>query len=183
MAETLYDIPVKRIDGTPTRLDAFRGKVLLVVNVASKCGLTPQYTGLEKLYQDKRAQGLEVLGFPANNFAGQEPGSDAEIASFCSTTFDVTFPLFSKISVKGVDQHPLYRNLVAAKPELKDAQIFRDKLKGYGIDPGQPGEVLWNFEKFLVDRRGVVVERFSPDIAADDPRITSAIDRELAKPA
>jgi glutathione peroxidase len=181
MAETLYDIPVKRIDGTSTRLDAFRGKVLLVVNVASKCGLTPQYTGLEKLYQDKRAQGLEVLGFPANNFAGQEPGSDPEIATFCSTTYDVTFPLFSKISVKGADQHPLYRNLVAAKPELKDAQVFRDKLKGYGIDPGQPGEVLWNFEKFLVDRHGVVVERFAPDIPADDSRITAAIDRELAK--
>src|SRR5215468_3365104 len=128
MAESLYDIPVKRIDGSPTKLDAFRGKVLLVVNVASKCGLTPQYTGLEKLYQDKRAQGLEVLGFPANNFAGQEPGSDSEIASFCSTSYDVTFPLFSKISVKGADQHALYRNLIAAKPQQKDAEGFREKL-------------------------------------------------------
>jgi glutathione peroxidase len=182
MAENLYDIPVKRIDGTPTRLDAFRGKVLLVVNVASKCGLTPQYAGLEKLYQSKHGEGLEILGFPANNFGGQEPGSDPEIASFCSTNFDVTFPLFSKISVKGADQHPLYGSLTRAKPQQVDADSFRERLKGYGIDTGTPGEVLWNFEKFLIDRHGAVVERFSPDMAADDPRITTAIDRELAKP-
>jgi len=183
MSESLYDIPVKRIDGTPTKLDAFRGKVLLIVNVASKCGLTPQYTGLEKLYQEKRAKGLEVLGFPANNFAGQEPGSDGEIASFCSTQYEVTFPLFSKISVKGTDQHPLYRNLTHAQPQQQDDEGFRQKLKGYGIEPGQPGEVLWNFEKFLISRHGEVVERFSPDMPAEDPRITAAIDRELAKPA
>ena len=183
MGESLYDIPVKRIDGTAAKLDAYRGKVLLVVNVASKCGLTPQYTGLEKLYQAKHAQGLEVLGFPANNFGAQEPGTDAEISTFCSTTYDVSFPMFSKISVKGADQHPLYQNLTTARPQLKDAETFRERLKGYGIQPGQPGEVLWNFEKFLVDRRGTVVERFSPDIPADDPRVTAAIDRELAKPA
>ena len=182
MAESVYDIPVKRIDGTPTKLDAYRGKVLLVVNVASQCGLTPQYTGLEKLYKSKHAQGLEVLGFPANNFGAQEPGTDAQIASFCSTSYDVSFPMFSKISVKGADQHALYRNLTSAHPRQKDAETFREKLKGYGMDPGQPGEVLWNFEKFLIDRRGTVVERFSPDIPADDPRITTAVDRELAKP-
>jgi glutathione peroxidase len=183
MAESLYDIPVNRIDGTPAKLAAFRGKVLLVVNVASKCGLTPQYTGLEQLYQAKHAQGLEILGFPANNFGAQEPGSDADIATFCSTSYDVTFPMFSKISVKGADQHPLYQNLTNAVPELKDAETFRQRLKGYGIEPGQPGEVLWNFEKFLIDRHGTVVERFSPDIPPDDARVTSAIDRELAKPA
>jgi glutathione peroxidase len=183
MGETLYDIPVKRIDGTPTKLDAYRGKVLLVVNVASKCGLTPQYTGLEELYQAKHAQGLEVLGFPANNFAGQEPGTDTEIASFCSTNYEVTFPLFSKISVKGADQHALYRKLTGAHPELNGADGFREKLKGYGIEPGAPGEVLWNFEKFLVSRDGTVVERFSPDMTAEDPRLVSAIDRELKKPA
>jgi glutathione peroxidase len=183
MAESIYDIPVKRIDGTPTKLDGYRGKVLLVVNVASKCGLTPQYTGLEKLYQEKHGKGLEILGFPANNFGAQEPGTDAEIASSCSTSYDVTFPLFSKISVKGADQHPLYRTLVDAKPQQKDADEFREKLKGYGMDTGKAGEVLWNFEKFLIDRNGTVVERFSPDIPADDGRLTSAIDRELAKPA
>jgi glutathione peroxidase len=180
MAESLYDIPVKRIDGAPAKLDAFRGKVLLVVNVASKCGLTPQYTGLEKLYQDKRGKGLEILGFPANNFGAQEPGTDTEIASFCSTSYEVTFPLFSKISVKGADQHPLYRNLTSARPQQLDDAGFRERLKGYG-HTSAPGEVLWNFEKFLIDRKGAVVERFSPDIAADDPRLTAAIDRELAK--
>ena len=181
MTEALYEIPLKRIDGTATRLDAFRGKVLLIVNVASKCGLTPQYTGLETLYEAKRRQGLEILGFPANDFAGQEPGTDAEIASFCSTSYDVQFPLFSKIAVKGGDQHPLYRTLTAAKPQAVGEGVMREKLKGYGIDTGKPGEVLWNFEKFLVDRKGAIVERFSPDIAPDDARLVSAIDREMAR--
>src|SRR5215469_11460808 len=113
MAETLYEIPLKRIDGTPVKLDAFRGKVLLLVNVASKCGLTPQYTGLEQLYQAKHGQGLEILGFPANDFGAQEPGSDAEIATFCSTNYDVTFPMFSKITVTGAGKHPLYNNLIS----------------------------------------------------------------------
>ena len=108
MSQTLYDIPVTSIDGKPLTLGDFRGKVLLVVNVASKCGLTPQYGALEKLYERERAQGLEVLGFPANDFGAQEPGTDAEIQQFCSTTYDVSFPMFSKISVVGADQHPLY---------------------------------------------------------------------------
>jgi glutathione peroxidase len=183
MAEKLYDIPLKRIDGTPTRLDAFRGKVLLVVNVASKCGLTPQYAGLEKLYQAKRAQGLEILGFPANDFGAQEPGTDAEIATFCSTSYEVSFPMFSKITVTGAGKHALYNNLISAQPQQLGAEVFREKLKGYGIDGGKNGEVLWNFEKFLIDRHGTVVERFSPDMTPDDPRLTAAIDRELAKPS
>ena len=181
MAESLFEIPLKRIDGTPVKLDAFRGKVLLLVNVASKCGLTPQYTGLEKLYQDKPGQGLEILGFPANDFGAQEPGSDTEIATFCSTNYDVTFPMFSKITVTGAGKHPLYNNHISAKPPQLGAAAFREKLKGYGIDGGKGGEVLWNFEKFLVGRNGTVVERFSPDMAPDDPRLLSAIDRELAK--
>jgi glutathione peroxidase len=181
MAESLYDIPVKRIDGTSTKLDAFRGKVLLVVNVASKCGLTPQYKGLDQLYEAKRKHGFEVLGFPANDFAGQEPGTDAEIASFCSTNYDVHFPMFSKITVKGNGQHPLYRKLTAAKPQALDDEQMRKGLKGHGIDPGNPGDVLWNFEKFLIDRTGTVVERFSPSVAPDDARLLSAIDRELGK--
>lgn len=181
MSSSLQNIPLKQIDGQSTRLDAYKGKVLLVVNVASKCGLTPQYEGLEKLYEDKRAQGLEVLGFPANNFMGQEPGSDAEIAEFCSMNFDVKFPLFSKISVVGADQHPLYAELTKAKPEATGEGPMREKLKGFGMEPNPPGEVLWNFEKFLIGRDGQVAERFSPDVAPGDPRLLAAVDRELSK--
>jgi glutathione peroxidase len=172
---------LKQIDGTAASLGNYGGKVLLVVNVASKCGLTPQYKGLESLYQDKRALGLEVLGFPANNFKGQEPGSDAEISNFCSINYDVHFPLFSKISVLGEDQHPLYAHLTAAQPAAIGDGPFRERLKGYGVNPDNPVDVLWNFEKFLLSRKGEVVARFAPDIAADDPRLVSAIDAELAK--
>ncbi|KAF7598043.1 MAG: glutathione peroxidase [Candidatus Dactylopiibacterium carminicum] len=177
----LYDIPLQRIDGTPTTLAAFRGKVLLVVNVASKCGLTPQYAGLEKLYEDKRAQGLEVLGFPANNFKAQEPGTEAEIAEFCKLTYDVQFPLFAKLSVLGADQHPLYAALTAAQPQSTGDGPFRERLESHGIKAASPVDVLWNFEKFLLDRSGRVVARFSPDTAADDPRLLQAIDTELAR--
>jgi glutathione peroxidase len=177
----LYGIPVNRIDGKPASLGDYRGKVLLVVNVASKCGLTPQYEGLEKLYQARQAQGLEVLGFPANNFKGQEPGTEEEILSFCTTTYDVHFPLFSKISVKGADRHPLYDALTSAQPSATGEGPFREKLKGYGIDGGELDEVLWNFEKFLVNRKGEVVARFSPDVTANDPRLLAAVDAELSR--
>ena len=180
MTTALQDIPVTRIDGSPDSLRAHAGKVLLVVNVASKCGLTPQYAGLEKLYEDKRAQGLEVLGFPANNFGAQEPGTDAEISEFCSLTYDVKFPMFSKISVLGGDQHPLYADLVAAQPVAIGDGPFRDRLKGYGVSPSNPVDVLWNFEKFLINRDGQVVARFAPDITADDPRLVKAIEDALA---
>jgi glutathione peroxidase len=181
MSTSIYDIPVKTIEGAPSNLAQYRGKVLLVVNVASKCGLTPQYTGLESLYQDKHAAGLEVLGFPANNFKGQEPGSDEEIKSFCSTSYDVHFPLFSKISVTGEDKHPLYAALTGAQSSAIGDGPFRERLKGYGIESNDPVEVLWNFEKFLLNRKGDVVARFAPDVAADDPRLVAAIDAELAK--
>jgi len=177
----LSDIPLTRIDGTQDTLAAHQGKVLLVVNVASKCGLTPQYTGLEALYQDKRAQGLEVLGFPANNFMGQEPGTDDEISSFCSLNYDVKFPLYSKISVLGADQHPLYAGLTAAQPAATGDGPFREKLTGYGVNPERKEDVLWNFEKFLIGRNGEVAGRFAPDVTADDPRLVAAIDAELAK--
>ncbi len=183
MADALYDIPVNRIDGASTTLGDYSGKVLLIVNVASKCGLTPQYEGLETLYEAKRAEGLEVLGFPANNFAGQEPGTDADIAEFCSTKFDVQFPLFSKISVKGADEHPLYKALTAAKPTAQGDGPFREKLKGFGMQVEDGPDILWNFEKFLVGRDGQVAARFSPDTPADDPKLASAIDAELAKGA
>jgi len=181
MTASLYDIPLRRIDGSISRLADYRGNVLLVVNVASKCGLTPQYTGLETLYQDKRAKGLQVLGFPANNFKGQEPGSDSEIANFCSTNYDVHFPLYSKISVLGEDQHPLYTLLTAAQPAAIGDGPFRERLKTYGVHSKNPADVLWNFEKFLVSRKGEVVARFAPDVDADDPRLVSATDAELAK--
>jgi len=183
MANTLYDIPLKKIDGADTSLAAFKGKVLLLVNVASKCGLTPQYKGLETLYQDKREKGLEVLGFPANNFGGQEPGTEAEISDFCSLTYDVHFPLFSKISVLGEDKHPLYVQLTAAQPSAIGDGPFRERLAGYGRKAEHPADVLWNFEKFLISRSGEVVARFAPDTTADDPRLTAAIDTELAKAA
>lgn len=178
---TLYDIPLRQIDGTPTTLAPFRGEVLLIVNVASKCGLTPQYEGLEKLYQQKKAQGLQVLGFPANNFAGQEPGTDAEISGFCSLNYDVHFPLFSKLSVKGEDRHPLYAELTAAQPQAIGDGPLRERLAGMGIADGQPGDVLWNFEKFLVNREGRVVARFAPDRTAEDPALLAAIDEQLAR--
>ena len=183
MNQSLHDVPLRRIDGSAGRLADYRGRVLLVVNVASKCGLTPQYAGLESLYQRKHADGLEILGFPANNFKGQEPGSDGEIANFCSLNYDVHFQLFSKISVVGADQHPLYAGLTAAQPTATGDGPFRERLKGYGIAAENPADVLWNFEKFLLNRKGEVVARFAPDVAADDPRLVAAIDAELAKGA
>lgn len=180
MNDPITAIPLTRIDGEPDTLGNHAGKVLLIVNVASKCGLTPQYAGLESLYRAKAAQGLEVLGFPANNFNGQEPGTDQEIATFCETSFDVTFPLFSKISVKGEDIHPLYAGLTAARPDAVGEGPMRDRLKGYGIATGEPGEVVWNFEKFLVGRDGRVIDRFAPDIDATDPRLVESIDKALS---
>ncbi|MBP0599251.1 glutathione peroxidase [Herbaspirillum sp. LeCh32-8] len=177
----IQDIPVNRIDGSAAALSDYAGSVLLVVNVASKCGLTKQYEGLEKLYQEKHAEGLEVLGFPANNFKGQEPGSDAEISEFCSLTYDVHFPMFSKISVKGEDRHPLYAALTAAQPQATGDGPFRERLAGMGLVSGEPADVLWNFEKFLVDRKGQVVGRFAPDVTADDARLREAVETELAK--
>ncbi len=180
MTQKVYDIPVNTIDGAPATLGAYKGKVLLVVNVASKCGLTPQYEGLQKLYSEKHDQGLEVLGFPANNFRGQEPGTEAEIKEFCATKYDVTFPLFEKISVVGEDKHPLYQALTEAAPEAAGGDGFRTNLKGYGIDPNPLPEVLWNFEKFLIGRDGAVIGRFTPDTKADDPTLVSAVDAALA---
>jgi glutathione peroxidase len=181
MTGTIYDIPLKDIDGEPTTLGQYKGEVLLVVNVASKCGLTPQYEGLQKLYAEKHAAGLEVLGFPANDFKGQEPGTEAEIASFCSTKYDVEFPLFSKISVVGPTQHPLYKSLTAAQPKAEGGDTMRKNLVGYGITPNPEPEVLWNFEKFVIGRDGAVVGRFTPDVTADDPRLVAALDAALAK--
>lgn len=181
MAASVYNIPVKTIDGAETTLNQYQGKVLLIVNVASKCGLTPQYEGLEQLYKNKKAEGLEILGFPANNFLAQEPGSDEEIQQFCSLNYQVDFPLFSKISVAGEDKHPLYKTLTAAIPDRTGEGPWKKDLIDYGLTPNEPPEVLWNFEKFLVNKQGEIVARFAPDIKADDARIVDAVNAELAK--
>ena len=178
---SVYHIPVKTIQGKEVDLSQYQGKVLLVVNVASKCGLTPQYEGLEKLYEAQKENGLEILGFPANNFLAQEPGTDAEIQEFCSLTYDVKFPLFSKISVAGDDKHPLYQTLTQAIPERIGEGPWWKDLVDYGLTPNPKPEVLWNFEKFLVNKKGEVVARFAPDITADDARLVDAINAELAK--
>lgn len=180
MTDSLDTIALTTIDGQPATLGDWAGKVRLLVNVASKCGLTPQYEGLEKLYREKQDAGFEILGFPANDFMGQEPGSEAEIASFCSVNFDVTFPLFAKIAVTGDGIHPLYRALVAAQPAATGEGPMRGKLGGFGIAANPAPGVLWNFEKFLLGRDGRVVARFAPDVTADDPRLRAAIDAALA---
>lgn len=182
MSTAIQSIPLSTIQGAPASLGDYAGKVLLVVNVASKCGLTPQYEGLEKLYCDYRDQGLVVLGFPANDFAGQEPGSNDEIAQFCTTNFGVDFPMFSKIAVTGPETHPLYRELTeSGVPVAGDADGFREKLKGYGMTPNPAPGILWNFEKFVIGRDGTVAARFSPDTAPDDEALIAAIEKELAK--
>jgi glutathione peroxidase len=180
MAEQIYDIPLKSLDGKPTSLREHKGEVMLVVNVASKCGLTPQYEGLQKLYSERKGDGLVVLGFPANDFRGQEPGTNEEIADFCSTNYSIDFPMYEKITVTGPEKHPLYKALTQAQPAIEGDQAMRERLTGFGIDVGKAPELLWNFEKFVVDRKGDVVARFSPDVPADDPRLTKALDTALA---
>jgi len=181
MIQTMYDIPVRTLQGTPAALRDYAGKVLLVVNVASQCGLTPQYESLERLFQRERERGLVVLGFPCNQFGAQEPGTSDEIATFCSTNYGVTFPMFEKIDVNGPSRHELYRLLLEAQPaaQQKDT-VFREALVKFGVTPEPPDNVAWNFEKFLISRDGRVVGRFAPDITVDDPLLREAIERELA---
>lgn len=182
MAE-IYEIPVQRINGSGATLADYQGKVMLIVNVASKCGLTPQYEALEALYRQYKAQGLEVLGFPANNFLGQEPGTNEEIQEFCQLKYNIEFPMFAKISVLAEDQHPLYRYLTTAKPEAQGNgdDTLRNKLAEMGHAPKQPNDISWNFEKFLVDREGKVVARFAPNVTPTDAIVTQAIEAELKK--
>jgi len=159
----IYDFVMKDISGVDVPLRSFNGKVLLVVNVASKCGFTPQYAGLQSLYERYRERGFEILGFPANDFLWQEPGSDQEIKQFCSTTYSVNFPLFSKITVKGRNIHPLYRFLT-------------DKE----TNPSFSGKITWNFNKFLVDRNGRIVNRFDSKVEPLDERVLSAVEGAVA---
>jgi glutathione peroxidase len=180
MSTPLPDIALTRGDGTPDSLAAHRGNVLLVVNTASKCGLTPQYDGLEALRAKFGAQGFEVLGFPANDFGAQEPGSDAEIEEFCQVNYKVSFPLFKKDTVVGPGKQPLYAALTAAAPEKQgDTAAWRKLLSDHGMTPNQDPEVLWNFEKFLINRDGSVAARFSPNVAPDDAALVGAIEQAL----
>jgi glutathione peroxidase len=159
---TLYDIPVKTLSGEDSSLGALAGKTLLVVNVASKCGLTPQYAALEALHERLADRGFSVVGFPCNQFMGQEPGTAEEIEEFCSTTYGVTFPMFEKIEVNGEGRHPIYDELTV----LPDAD-------------GAAGDVQWNFEKFLLGPDGAVLARFRPRTVPDDPAVLAAIEKHL----
>ena len=175
-------IPLTRIDGASDSLAHHKGHVLLVVNVASKCGLTPQYEGLEKLYETYRDKGFEVLGFPANDFGAQEPGTHEEIMAFCSVNYGVSFPLFAKADVTGAGKQPLYAELTAAVPTKQgDVEGMKERFRGYGMTPNDDPEVLWNFEKFLIARDGTVAGRFAPGVEPGDPLLVQAIEAELAK--
>lgn len=158
---SIQDVALKDIDGKPTSLKQYDGEVVLLVNVASKCGLTPQYKGLEALQKKYKAQGFTVVGVPCNDFGAQEPGTNEEIQEFCSATYDVTFPLMDKIHVKGPEQHPLYAKLT-------------------GKEAAFPGEIEWNFGKFLINREGKVVKRFSPRTEPEAAEVVEAIEQEIA---
>jgi glutathione peroxidase len=162
---SLYDIPVTTIDGEPATLGEHAGEVMLVVNVASKCGFTPQYEGLQALYEKYNDKGFSVMGFPCNQFLFQEKGSEEQIAQFCSATYGVSFPMFAKLKVKGKEQHPLYAELTQAS----DAK-------------GKSGNVKWNFEKFLINRKGEIVGRFRSKTTPQDPEIVGAIESALNEP-
>jgi glutathione peroxidase len=181
-ARSLLDIPVNRIDGAPATLAEHQGKVLLIVNVASKCGFTPQYAGLEALYESLGDRGLVICGFPANDFASQEPGSNDDIRAFCVAAFGIKFPLYAKIAVTGEQRHPLYSALIESAPETTgNTAELRKHLVEFGILPTNPPEILWNFEKFLVGRDGKVVTRFASDVAPDDPWLREAIEEEIGR--
>lgn len=181
MEQTIYDFSVKKIDGTSVELQEFKDRVLLVVNVASKCGLTPKYEGLEKLHKEYQDKGLVVLGFPANEFLAQEPGTNTEIQEFCRMNYGVEFPLFEKIVVKGEGQHPLYKFLTTQKPEatVKPGGTLLDRLGSKGLLSGTTNDIKWNFEKFLINKKGQVVGRYSPELDPLDPLILEAIKKEL----
>lgn len=160
-SDEIFKHNVNLINGESVSLEQFKGDVLLIVNTASECGFTTQYEGLQKLYEEHSGNGFKILGFPANNFGGQEPGSDEEIAQFCEMNFGVTFPLFSKISVKGEDQHPLFAELT----ELEN--------------PDFTGEISWNFEKFLIDRNGNLLRRFKSNVSPDNDELRKAVSEAL----
>jgi glutathione peroxidase len=181
----LSNIEFKANGGKTTKLADYGGQVILIVNVASKCGLTPQYEGLEKMFEKYQDQGFTILGFPANEFAGQEPGSNAEIQAFCSMNFGVKFPVLEKVVVKGEGQHSLFKTLTTMRPQAtqKTDGTLQKRLAEKGLLTGQPEDIKWNFEKFLLNRRGEVVGRFAPDITPEDPVLIQAVETELANRA
>ena len=162
MPDSIYGFVMKNIDGQDVPLEQYKGKALLIVNVASKCGFTPQYQGLQALYEKYKDRGFLVLGFPANNFLWQEPGSNEDIKQFCSLKYNVTFPMFAKISVRGKDQHPLYQYLTDKK-----------------TNPEFGGKISWNFNKFLIDRQGKIAARFDSRTAPEAPEVAKAIEKAL----
>jgi len=162
--KSVYDYTLNSIDGQPAPFAAFKGKVLMLVNVASRCGYTPQYSALESVYEKYKDKGLVVVGVPANNFGAQEPGTNDEIKTFCTRKYNVQFPMMSKVSVKGSDTAPLYQYLTDTK-----------------LNPKTGGEIQWNFTKFLVDRQGNIVARFEPEVTPDSPQVISAIESALGK--
>ncbi|MGI4993474.1 glutathione peroxidase [Halobacteriovorax sp. GFR7] len=178
MSTNLNSIQFKDGKGLTKTITDFDAKAYLIVNVASKCGLTPQYEGLQKLYSEYKDKGLEILAFPANEFLGQEPGSNEEIQQFCSMEYNVTFPVNEKIVVKGEGQHPLYKALTEMKKEAvrNDKPDFEQLLISKGLISGQPHDIHWNFEKFLLNQNGKIIERFFPDISPTDEKITSKIE-------
>lgn len=181
---SIFEVPLNTITGEPVTLAPYKGHVLLIVNTASKCGLTPQYEGLETIYRTYKHCGFDVLGFPANDFGQQEPGTNQEIMKFCDTNYSVSFPMFEKIQVTGEGLNPLYESLINAQPvaRVKDPG-FRANLDGFlsqqGGKTNPPPGILWNFEKFIVNRRGQVTARFAPDTLPNDPLVIQAIEREL----
>lgn len=181
MSNVLGNIDFKLADGKTSNLNEFKGKVVLVVNVASKCGLTPQYEGLEKIYAEYKNKGFTVLGFPANEFAGQEPGTNDEIQSFCTMNYGIKFPIAQKIVVKGEGIHPLYKALITAQPKAiaKENGNLKSNLKEHGLLSGTDQEIMWNFEKFLINKNGDVIKRFAPDIEPTDAVLVSSIAEEL----
>lgn len=183
MQDSILTTVVKDIDGEVTTLEKFAGNVLLIVNVASKCGLTPQYEQLENIQKAWVDRGFMVLGFPCNQFLEQEPGSDEEIKTYCTTTWGVTFPMFSKIEVNGEGRHPLYQKLIAAAPTAvaPEESGFYARMVSKGRAPLYPDDILWNFEKFLVGRDGKVIQRFSPDMTPEDLIVMESIKLALAK--
>lgn len=176
---SIYDIPLHTLSGEATTLAAYKGQVLLIVNVASQCGLTPQYAGLEKLHATYHEQGLYVLGFPCNDFLGQEPGSATEIQTFCETHYGVHFPLFEKVLINNPPRHPLYAHLIEAQPHAKGGSGLRERLAQKNLQPARDSDVTWNFEKFLVNRQGQVLERFAPDVAPEDSQLLAALENAL----
>lgn len=181
MNDSIYDIALTKIDGSESTLADYQGKAMLIVNVASKCGLTPQYEGLEKLYQTYQDQGLVVLGLPCNDFAGQEPGTEAEIQAFCTTNYAVNFPMYSKVKINSNPRHPLYEWLINVRPtsqQLEGGQLM-SKLAEKGLSSAVESDVSWNFEKFLVARDGSIKGRFAPDIKPDDANLINAIEEAL----